>query len=44
MAMDGIQVIDPHSNLSMRQRFAQRWLARAGEKRRRTQWKSLAIR
>ncbi len=24
--MDGIQVIDPHSNLSMRQRFAQRWL------------------
>lgn len=32
MAMDGIQVIDPHSNLSMRQRFAQRWLARAGEK------------
>lgn len=31
MAMDGIQVIDPHSNLSMRQRFAQRWLARAGE-------------
>ncbi len=44
MAMDGIQVIDPHSNLSMRQRFAQRWLARAGEKRRRTQWKSLATR
>lgn len=32
MAMDGIQVIDPHSNLSMRQRFAQRWLARTGEK------------
>ncbi|WP_080103310.1 phosphate acyltransferase, partial [Salmonella enterica] len=32
MPMDGIQVIDPHSNLSMRQRFAQRWLARAGEK------------
>ena len=30
--MDGIQVIDPHSNLSMREAFAERWLARAGEK------------
>lgn len=32
IAMDGIQVIDPQSNLSMREVFAGRWLARAGEK------------
>lgn len=30
--LDGIQVIDPYSNLTMREAFAQRWLARAGEK------------
>ncbi|EGT3574832.1 phosphate acetyltransferase [Citrobacter amalonaticus] len=30
--LDGIQVIDPYSNLAMREAFAQRWLARAGEK------------
>lgn len=35
VALDGIQVIDPHSNLAMREAFAQRWLARSGEKRRR---------
>lgn len=32
IAMDGIQVIDPQSNLSMREVFAGRWLARTGEK------------
>lgn len=32
IAMDGIQVIDPQSNLSVREVFAGRWLARAGEK------------
>lgn len=32
MPLDGIQVIDPYSNLAMREAFAQRWLARAGEK------------
>ena len=32
IAMDGIQVIDPFSNAQMRERFAQRWLERAGEK------------
>ncbi|CAH6659654.1 phosphate acetyltransferase [Pseudocitrobacter vendiensis] len=30
--MDGIQVIDPNGNLPMREAFAGRWLARAGEK------------
>mgnify|MGYP002232529374 CR=1 FL=1 len=30
--MDGLQVIDPHGNLAMREEFAHRWLARAGEK------------
>ena len=30
--MDGIQVIDPNGNLPMREAFAERWLARAGEK------------
>ena len=29
VAMDGIQVIDPQSNQSMREEFALRWLARA---------------
>lgn len=32
VALDGIQVIDPHSNLAMREAFAERWLARSGEK------------
>lgn len=32
VAMDGIQVIDPQSNLPMREEFALRWLARAGDK------------
>ncbi|EGT5657024.1 MULTISPECIES: phosphate acetyltransferase [Citrobacter] len=32
VAMDGIQVIDPQSNQSMREEFALRWLARAGDK------------
>ena len=32
VALDGIQVIDPYSNLAMREAFAQRWLARSGEK------------
>lgn len=32
IAMDGLRVIDPQSNLQMREEFAQRWLARAGEK------------
>ena len=32
VAMDGLQVIDPHGNLAMREEFAHRWLARAGEK------------
>lgn len=32
VAMDGIQVIDPQSNVQMREEFALRWLARAGEK------------
>ncbi len=32
VAMDGLQVIDPHGNLAMREEFAQHWLARAGEK------------
>ena len=32
VAMDGLQVIDPHGNLAMREEFALRWLARAGEK------------
>lgn len=31
VAMDGLQVIDPHGNLAMREEFAHRWLARAGE-------------
>ncbi|GHL34197.1 hypothetical protein ECZU26_50220 [Escherichia coli] len=30
VAMDGLQVIDPHGNLAMREEFAHRWLARAG--------------
>ena len=32
VAVEGIQVIDPGSNLALREAFAQRWLARAGEK------------
>jgi len=32
VAMDGIQVIDPRSNLPLREAFAGRWRARAGEK------------
>lgn len=44
MAMDGIQVIDPHSNLSMRQRLRNAGLPVPEKKRRRTQWKSLATR
>lgn len=32
VVMDGLQVIDPHGNLAMREEFAHRWLARAGEK------------
>ncbi len=32
VAMDGIQVIDQQSNVQMREEFALRWLARAGEK------------
>lgn len=32
VALDGIQVIDPYSNLAMREAFAQRWLDRSGEK------------
>lgn len=28
VAMDGLQVIDPHGNLAMREEFAHRWLAR----------------
>ncbi|MFU0780652.1 MAG: Phosphate acetyltransferase EutD [Citrobacter braakii] len=32
VAMDGIQVIDPQSNQCMREEFALRWLARAGDK------------
>lgn len=40
VAMDGLQVIDPHGNLAMREEFAHRWLARAGEKRRRMRWKN----
>ena len=32
VAMDGLQAIDPHGNLAMREEFAQRWLTRAGEK------------
>lgn len=32
IALEGIQVIDPQSNQSLREEFAQRWLARAGEK------------
>lgn len=32
VAMDGIQVIDPDSNLPLRETFAQRWLALSGEK------------
>ncbi|EOA0395064.1 TPA: phosphate acetyltransferase [Shigella flexneri] len=32
VAMDGLQVIDPHGNLAMREEFAHRWLAHAGEK------------
>lgn len=31
VAMDGLQVIDPHGNLAMREEFAHRWLARAGK-------------
>ncbi len=27
VAMDGLQVIDPHGNLAMREEFAHRWLA-----------------
>lgn len=44
VAMDRLQVIDPHGNLAMREEFAHRWLARAGEKRRRMRWKNLPIR
>lgn len=40
MAMDGIQIIDPHSNRQLREAFAGRWRARAGEKRRRTPLRS----
>ena len=29
VAMDGLQVIDPHGNLAMREEFAHRWLAAA---------------
>ena len=32
VAMDGIQVIDPQSNVQMREEFALRWRATAGEK------------
>ncbi|ECG8590059.1 phosphate acetyltransferase [Salmonella enterica subsp. salamae] len=32
LALDGIQVIDPFSNLQIREAFAQRWFERAGEK------------
>ncbi|HFZ8995755.1 TPA: phosphate acetyltransferase [Citrobacter freundii] len=32
LALDGIQVIDPLSNAAMRDAFAQRWQARAGDK------------
>lgn len=32
VALDGIQVIDPQSQLALRETFARRWLARAGEK------------
>lgn len=32
VALDGIQVIDPQSNPAMREDFARRWLAKAGEK------------
>lgn len=31
VAMDGLQVIDPHGNLAMREEFAHRWLARAAK-------------
>lgn len=44
VAMDGIQVIDPQSNVQMREEFALRWLARAGEKRRRMRERSSTIR
>ncbi|BDZ88985.1 hypothetical protein VEE68_34320 [Escherichia coli] len=32
VAMDGLQVIDPHGNLAMREEFAHRWLAQRGRK------------
>lgn len=44
VAMDGIQVIDPQSNVQMREEFALRWRATAGEKRRRMRGRSSTIR
>ena len=32
LPMTGVQVIDPHSNLAMREAFAAAWQARAGDK------------
>ena len=32
LPMDGMQIVDPHSNRQMREAFARSWLARAGEK------------
>jgi phosphotransacetylase len=44
LPMDGMQIVDPHSNRQMREAFARRWLARAGEKRRRTRRKNSTTR
>ncbi len=41
-AMDGLQVIDPHGNLAMREEFAHRWPGPRGRKRRRMRWKTYA--
>lgn len=32
LPLTGVQVIDPHSNLAMREAFATAWQARAGDK------------
>ena len=32
LPLTGVQVIDPHSNLAMREAFAAAWQARAGDK------------
>ncbi|HED9553170.1 TPA: phosphate acetyltransferase, partial [Klebsiella pneumoniae] len=32
LPLNGMQVIDPHSNLAMREAFAAAWQARAGDK------------